>query len=71
MVFKSTHDPRKARFIRFTIMRTLVFGEKNRQNDVVRLSAFCPNAVFGNMSVHRYLIETAQKLPWITKICCQ
>jgi hypothetical protein len=30
--------------------------EKNRRNGVIRLSAFCQNGLFGNMSVHRQMI---------------
>jgi hypothetical protein len=35
--------------------------KKIRQNDLKRLSAFCQKAVFGNMSVHRLLINKLKR----------
>jgi hypothetical protein len=31
-----------------------LFVKKNQQNGVIRLSAFCQNGLFGNMSVHPF-----------------
>jgi hypothetical protein len=33
--------------------QVIIFDIFFRQNDLKRLSAFCPNVIFGNIAVHR------------------
>jgi hypothetical protein len=51
----------KKKLIFSVLYLNVFFVEKNWQNDVIRLSTFCQNAVFSNMSVHPWVgFKTAE-----------
>jgi hypothetical protein len=41
------------------LYKNMYLGEIIWQNDLILLSAFCQNAVFGNMSVHPFRLSVA------------